>query len=193
MRHFTIIIATIIFTSCNDSKGYIDKRDGGCVSELKNSKKVFLVNKNRNKIYQFTCKITETINDTGKVYTTIIRTLDPGDELYLGCSESISEQLYGSKDTTEIQDKIEDEKSFQQILKTGKKTKGKHTYDYEKSKNYNPFEEFNTSLGTDTIINGKKLKIITHKTEDYSVKLPRKLTKYEYEITGEVELKEKPE
>ena len=92
-RYLKIFTITLLICSCNNLKGRIEKRDNGC-DGVSNSKKVFLVNDSKTELCQFTVKYIETINDKNNEYSTQLITLQPGDEKYLGCDISYSEQKY---------------------------------------------------------------------------------------------------
>lgn len=92
MTRYIVIILLIGLVSCSSFNGRIEVRDNGCDTTMHNSKKVFLVNKSINKKYRFTVKVTETINERKKSYRTSFITLEPGDEIFLGC-DSRSELL----------------------------------------------------------------------------------------------------
>jgi hypothetical protein len=167
IRYFNIFFIFALF-SCNNPKGAIEERDNGCFAELKDSKKIYLVNKSRDKIFQFTCKTTAITNDTVKTYATKIYTLDPGDELYLGCSESLSEQEFGVKKVFKIV-----ENPFYGCFRVHKKD---YFYSY-------------VDYG-DTVINGKKEKYSYSEETNYQDSLERNHYKFFFEITGEMEQKE---
>ncbi len=210
MKVFTFLFSCTLFFSCARQDGLIEKRDANCFGELNSSSKIFLVNNNRSKKFKFTCRVTEIINDKAKNYSTIFQILQPGDEIFLGCSEKISPQLYGEKDSlilysqeqyyTALERKklIKTDERLEAILKGIKEENKKQPKlkDSQKARNHNPFAKSNSLLqideileARDTIINGKRQRYKTFRIIDYNNKLPRTHTKYEYEVTGAFELK----
>ena len=84
---------SLMIISCKSFNGKIEKREY-CDANFEKSQKLYLVNKSTNKTFRFTIRQTEIINNSLKEYSTELLTLEPGDEVYLGCEESIGVQKY---------------------------------------------------------------------------------------------------
>jgi hypothetical protein len=180
MKQFFPTILLVAFYSCNNSNGKIEERDNRCFDELKDSKKIFLVNKSRDKTYQFTYKMTQTVNDTVRNYETYIITLALGDERYLGCSEMLDKQYYQKKKVIVIIDKEQANRNkelLNYLRKIGATNEDGTTID--SMRNY-----------SDTVIKGVKTKYYVLEELDSTKPIKRNYSKFTFEITGEVESKD---
>lgn len=81
----TILALVVLCSSCSELEGKIEKR---------NSNKLYLVNNSKTKEFRFTVKKTKITNDSIFEYSTSQSQLAPGDELYLGNENEVSEKQY---------------------------------------------------------------------------------------------------
>lgn len=178
-----LILACIIFiTGCSRKNGKIEDRFGS----------YYLVNKSSSKKYRFTVKRTEIQDNKFHTFSTELIELSPGDERLLGPKSFKTNIKYPVKEKqildtykplTNEEINIEKERI--------KKEKRNGTYNpFVFSKLY--FEEL-FMHSSDTIINGQKLKyrFITEQYNDTLHPFPIKFFRYEYDVTGQVEIKEK--
>lgn len=170
------LLCILLFPSCNSLDGKIEIR----------AKKVYLVNSSTNKKFEFTIKETKIKNDSSFNYATQIIKLAPGNEELLGMIDS----------TTEIKYPL----LKKQICKI---------YNFNNQKvNFNAFEmdvdvlavigsgisveKFIATL-PDTIIKGEKLKyrFTTENYYDSLHPLPQDIYKCKFEVTGQLQLKDR--
>lgn len=174
-RIFTLILFSISLYACTGIEGKIENRNNS----------FYLVNKSKDKIYTFTVKKSE-VKD-GKEYNTVIEYYN----LYPGAEELLGSKYYNSEPKYPIKTRL--------VLKTHKpltqeeirsiKEKGKENHFYLINKGLIEEEKFKDCK--DTIINGEKLKFIYEEEqfEDKSNPLPVLNFEYNYEVTGQVEIK----
>jgi len=175
-----LLICLLTFSSCDNLHGKIEQRFNS----------YYLVNKSKTESYKFTIKETSIQDDHLYSFSTQIIGLSPGDEKYLGEKTSL----------TEVEYPIIEKQSFTTWKPFTKEELKQDEQKIAKEKDdgtYDPFilskSEINESFGYgfDTIINGQKLKYkyVTHKYYDKKHPLPIKHFKYNYEVTGEILLK----
>lgn len=193
----SLIILCLIFFGCSGLDRSIEKRDIGCNETITDSKKVYLVNKSSNKIYQFTVKRTEIINDTTKTYSTSLHVLEPGDEIYLGCDQFLSEIQYFKHNIRRKTDfptakmvfpdySIGDIpiNQYKKALEHGAKLSSDSIWGGNEIGKY---------LTYDTLINGVHELYVSYEIIDKTKKMPRDRFKIEYEVTGQIDFKDKME
>lgn len=217
VRYLMIILSCGLF-SCSSFDGVIEKRDKGCNTELPNSKKVFLVNKSSNKKYKFTIKSTETANDTSKEYSTQFVVLEPGDETYLDCDEKLGVQLFDKKKIPSTIDTVifidnhnmmctndtsllkynlpfefiynEKDVSLEDVNEAAQESRLPITEYVVKAGMFICIPKDNIEYEKKHITGDTKEKIIVI-VDDLSKPLPRIHYKKEFEIKGQIEIKEK--
>lgn len=206
----TILALVVLCSSCSELEGKIEKR---------NSNKLYLVNNSKTKEFRFTVKKTKITNDSIFEYSTSQSQLAPGDELYLGNENEVSEKQYPTIEkkmlkTYEIvgEDYFEETKTINGI-RYYKDDNGdwQQIPKFDPNKKYESVDElpdlnkgkkitvtFDDELLPippsrlkDTILNGKKYKYL-YTSENVKDSLhPFRQThyKYIYVVTGQVEIK----
>lgn len=195
--YFITVFTLLVFCiSCNQLDGAIEHRIGN---------KLYLVNKSKTKEFRFTVKVTKIINDTLVEYSTRQNQLAPGDELYLGNENGISEKQYPT-----IEKKILKTYLFK-VLNDKFYYKDKKGDWYEQTK-FDPNKTYETVgvlpdlrpdlidkedlssyilLLKDTVIDSKvyKYHYIIENVKDSLHPFPQIRYKYIYAVTGQVEIK----
>lgn len=196
MKYLFIILLPILY-SCNKLDGKIETRNKG---------KVYLVNASTTQTFKFTVKTTSITNDSIYNYQTKIIELAPGDEVFLGNKYEVSQIEYPDKNITIFQTYPVDislpkgatllngdvllppppkkKYDFSSFDKAIKKNKSREDIAFK-----NAFEK--SLEDNDTIINGEHLKY-TYSTiiiKDTLHPYPINRYKYNYEVTGQVEIK----
>ncbi len=194
MKQILYITLLLSFCSCDRVDGKIETR---------NKSKAYVVNGSTTKTYRFTVKTTSIKNDSIYNYQTKIVELAPGDELFLGNRNEVSEIEYpyirvtnfktypkASKDNISLAKGAvllnENDEPVSQKRKSKKKTEDDFKTAFLKS-------VLSHNEGKDTVINGEQLMYVyeTILVKDTANPFPRKHYKYKYEVTGQVEVKHK--
>lgn len=180
MKYLIFAIFIPILYSCNKLDGKIEARGNS---------KVYLVNASTTNTFKFTVKTTSITNDSIYNYQTQIIELAPGDEILLGNKNEVTAIEYPTITTyifkkVSAKEKIKSEMSGQEMFYSMPADKA--IFHYNNEGYLIPERQLN-----DTIINGINVKYYYQSisNKDTLHPYPRKYYKYEYEVTGQVEVK----
>ena len=201
----TVLAFLGVCSSCSELDGTIEKRNGT---------KMYLVNNSKKKEFRFTIKTTKITNDSIFEYSTSKSQLAPGDELYLGNENEVSENQYPTIEkkllkTYEIVDKdffqetkvvngvhyYKDKKdNWYQVPKFDPNKPYKSVYELPDLRSVLFDEEgfpFAISFLKDTVLNGKnyKYRYIVENAKDSLHPFPQIHYKHIFIVTGQVEIK----
>lgn len=172
-KTFAIAI-TFGVISCGQLSGEIDIREG----------RAFAVNNSSSKKYQFTVKCEMIKNDSICDYSSSIITLNPGDEVYLGLVDSLTEQIYSDK-----RDSVLKFNEWKQLKKPAAQRIGIKPDPSDLIENAEYQENLSIQYHPDTFINGIRHKYWYEDTvyPDKSKPIKRDRFHRKFSVTGQIE------